>query len=73
MQQPMSSYLVALSIGKYQKKTATSAIGVPLENYIYPERISDYDATYKHHKEIFDFLELKIGVPYPKLCKCQCA
>ena len=65
MQQPMSSYLVALAIGKYEKKTAKSLTGIPLENYIYKERINDYEATYKHHKKIFDFLELEIGIPYP--------
>jgi len=65
MQQPMSSYLVALAIGKYEKKTTKSLTQIPLENYIYKERINDYEATYKHHKEIFDFLELEIGVPYP--------
>ncbi|MCB0446570.1 MAG: M1 family peptidase, partial [Gelidibacter sp.] len=33
---PMSSYLVALVIGKYNKKTETSESGIPLEYYYYP-------------------------------------
>ena len=65
MNEPMSSYLVALAIGKYDKKTSKSSSGIPLENYIYPNRLEDFDSTYKHHKQIFDFLETKIGVPYP--------
>jgi len=65
MQQPMSSYLVALAIGEYEKTTVQSLSKIPLENYIYPKRVQNYDSTYKYHKEIFDFLELEIGVPYP--------
>ncbi len=65
MQHPMSSYLVAVAIGNYAKKTSYSITEIPLENYIYPDRESDFESTYKHHKEIFDFLETEIGVPYP--------
>ncbi|WP_010177440.1 M1 family metallopeptidase [Aquimarina agarilytica] len=65
MQQPMSSYLVALAIGKYLKKEEKSASGVPLENYIYSDRITDYESTFNYHKKVFDFLETEIGIPYP--------
>lgn len=65
MQQPMSSYLVALTIGKYQKTVVKSNSAIGLENYIYPEEIDHYESTYRHHQEIFDFLEKEIGVPYP--------
>ena len=65
MQHPMSSYLVAISIGNYKKHTSFSSTEIPLENYIYPDREKDFTSTYKHHKEVFDFLELQIGVPYP--------
>ena len=37
MQNPMSSYLVALAIGKYDKKVEYSKSGIPLEMYYYPE------------------------------------
>ena len=62
---PMSSYLVALAIGKYHKETTSSLTGIQLENYIYPERIDDYEPTYRHQEQIFNFLETEIGVPYP--------
>lgn len=65
MQKPMSSYLVVLAIGAYIKKESKSDSGVILENYIYPDRLQDFESTYKNHKEIFNFLELEIGVPYP--------
>ncbi len=65
MQQPMSSYLVALAIGKYIKKEENSASGILLENYLYSDRINDYESTFKYHKKVFDFLETEIGIPYP--------
>ncbi|TPN82398.1 M1 family metallopeptidase [Aquimarina algicola] len=65
MTKPMSSYLVALVIGKYEKVVETSESGIPLELYFYPEDKDKFEATYKHSKKIFDFLEKEIGFPYP--------
>ena len=65
MQQPMSSYLVALAIGKYNKTAETSKSGIPLEMYYYPEDSLKAEPTYRYTKQIFDFLEEEIGVPYP--------
>jgi len=62
---PMSSYLVALVVGKYNKKESTSLTGIKLENYIYPERINDYEPTYRYQEQIFNFIETEIGIPYP--------
>ncbi len=65
MGKPMSSYLVALAIGKYDKKVETSASGIPLEMYYYPEDSLKAEPTYRYTKHMFDFLEQEIGVPYP--------
>ncbi len=65
MKQPMSSYLVALAIGKYQKKVEYSKSGIPLEMYYYPEDSLKVEPTYRYTKQMFDFLEGEIGVPYP--------
>ncbi|WP_405570608.1 M1 family metallopeptidase [Winogradskyella sp. Asnod2-B02-A] len=65
MKQPMSSYLAALVIGKYYKKTETSKSGVPLEYYYYPEDSLKVEPTYRYSKKMFDFLEEEIGVAYP--------
>lgn len=65
MQRPMSSYLVAFVIGKYDKVVETSANGIPLEMYYYPNDKHKFKATYKHSKEIFDFLEKEIGFSFP--------
>ena len=39
MQQPMSSYLLAIAIGKYAKEEEVSKSGIPLEMYYYPKDI----------------------------------
>ncbi len=65
MQEPMSSYLAALAIGKYNKKVEYSESGIPLEMYYYPEDSLKFEPTYRYTKQIFDFLEYEIGVAYP--------
>ena len=65
MEKPMSSYLVAMALGKYNKVTDISASGIPLEMYYYPEDSLKVEPTYRYTKEIFDFLEKEIGVAYP--------
>ena len=65
MEQPMSSYLLALAIGKYEKVVETSESGIPLEMYYYPSDKDKFESTYKHSKELFDFLEKEIGYAFP--------
>ncbi|MFD1161856.1 M1 family metallopeptidase [Hwangdonia seohaensis] len=65
MQKPMSSYLVALAIGKYDKKVQYSKSGISLEMYYYPEDSLKFEPTYRYTRQMFDFLEEEIGVPYP--------
>jgi aminopeptidase N len=65
MKQPMASYLVAFAAGDFQKKVLQSASGVPIELYYETKDTAKVEATYRHTKEIFDFLETEIGVAYP--------
>ena len=65
MCQPMSSYLLMLAIGKYDKYTAKSKSGIPLEMFLEKTEASKFETTYRHSVAIFDFLEKKIGVKYP--------
>lgn len=65
MKQPISSYLVALVSGDYTLKKQIATSGVPLEYYYYPKDSLKVASTYRHSKEIFEFLEQEIGVPYP--------
>ncbi|RYG08309.1 MAG: hypothetical protein EOO07_25855 [Chitinophagaceae bacterium] len=65
MKKPMSSYLLMLAIGKFEKQTIISASGTLIENYISPEDVSKFEPTYRYTKQIFDFFEKEIGVNYP--------
>lgn len=65
MKQPMSSYLVALAAGNYNKKTVNSSSGIALEMLYNPKDSLKVEPTYRYTKEIFDFLEEEIGVRYP--------
>lgn len=65
MQKHMSSYLLAFAIGNYNKQELVSDSGIPIENYFYPSDSLRVAPTYRYTKEIFDFLETEIGVPYP--------
>ncbi|MDT0688515.1 M1 family metallopeptidase [Salegentibacter sp. F188] len=65
MEQPMSSYLVAVAAGNYRKEEKISASGVEMLLYYEPEDSLKVEPTYRYSKEIFDFLEQEIGVDYP--------
>ncbi len=65
MEHPMSSYLVALVIGKYNKTTEVSKSGIPLEYYYYPQDSLKVEPTYRYSKRMFDFLEDEIGFAFP--------
>jgi len=65
MQNPMSSYLVAMSIGDYQREIETSDSGVELQTYLLKKDTAFFEPTYRHTKTIFHYLEQKIGVKYP--------
>ncbi|MBD3581140.1 M1 family metallopeptidase [Flavobacterium selenitireducens] len=65
MKRPMSSYLLMLAIGKFEKHELKAASGVPQHLYIEPEDTHKFEATYRYSKEIFDYLEREIQVAYP--------
>lgn len=65
MAKPVSSYLVAVAIGKYDRKQEISSGGTPLEYFYYPEDAEMLEPTYRYSKKIYDFLETEIGVAFP--------
>ena len=65
MTNPMSSYLVMLAIGHFEKQELTSKSAVPLVNYYEKSDSLVLEPTYRYSKAIFDFLETEIGIPYP--------
>lgn len=65
MNNPMSSYLIALVIGDFQSKKEVSKNGIPIHYYFEPRDTDKIEPTYRYSKRIFDFLEKEIGVPFP--------
>ncbi len=65
MQKPMSSYLLAFVIGNFKKQELKSESGITVENYYHARDSQRVEPTYRYTKEIVDFLEEVIGVPYP--------
>lgn len=65
MLQPMSSYLVGVAAGDYFHKEIESASGIPVLLYYNESDEDKVEPTYRYSKEIFEFLEKEIGVPYP--------
>ena len=65
MQKPMSSYLLMLAIGKFEKISQKSKSGISLEMYLEKKDATKFEPTYRDSKRMFDFLEKEIGVKYP--------
>ncbi|KQO21141.1 aminopeptidase [Flavobacterium sp. Leaf82] len=65
MENPMSSYLLMLAIGKYDKKEFRAKSKIPLEYYLESKDANRFEPTYRYSKRIFDFLEKETGVKYP--------
>ncbi|KAF2510614.1 M1 family metallopeptidase [Flavobacterium foetidum] len=65
MEKPMSSYLLMLAIGKFDKNELKSKSKIPLHYYFEPKDKNRFEPTYRYSKKIFDFLEKEIGVKYP--------
>lgn len=65
MKRPMSSYLLAFAAGNYLMEETESNSGVTLQFYMPLSEEEKLEPTYRHTKQIFDFLENEIGVAYP--------
>ncbi len=65
MEKPMSSYLLAFAMGDFDKNELVSNSGIPIALYYKPSDSLKVEPTYRYSKQIFDFLETEIGVPYP--------
>ncbi|KDN53815.1 M1 family metallopeptidase [Flavobacterium seoulense] len=65
MEKPMSSYLLMLAIGKFEKQAQFSKSKVPLELYFENKDQPRFEPTYRYSARIFNFLEKEIDVKYP--------
>lgn len=65
MEQPMSSYLVAVAAGDFERVEEISENGIFMHHY-FPRGMEDLvEPTYRYSKEIMFFLEKETGVKYP--------
>ena len=65
MEKPMSSYLLAFVIGKFDSIIQYAKSGVPLILYYPKGQETSAQQAYHKNVEIFNFLESEIGVPFP--------
>ncbi len=61
---PHSSYLIMLAAGAYTVLHDSSGT-VPLEYYVYPNRVADAKASFAETPAIMKFFNTRIGFPYP--------
>ena len=61
---PHSSYLIMFAAGNYTV-LHDSAGSVPLEYYVYPERLADAKASFAETPAIMKFFSSRIGIPFP--------
>ncbi|AWM15145.1 aminopeptidase [Flavobacterium sediminis] len=65
MKKPMASYLVMLAIGNFVEQTEITSSGTILEYHLDRKDSLKFEPTYRHSKQIFEFLEQEIGIKYP--------
>ena len=65
MRKAHPSYLIMLGIGEYDVLEEKSERGVPLNLWYYPDWEERVSSAYHLSKEMFDYLEREIDVPYP--------
>ena len=65
MTKPQASYLIMLGIGQYDILEKISENGTPLNLWYYPDWENRVPYTYYLSKEMFDYFEKEIDVPYP--------
>lgn len=65
MEHPQVLYLVMIGIDKYAFKDYTSSGGLRIRQYYYPDRPETVESTYQYGKEMMDWEEKELGVPFP--------
>lgn len=65
MTAPHAGYLMMLGIGDYGVREDTSAGGIPLHLYYYPDQPERVEPTYRHTGRMLHIMEEETGVPYP--------
>lgn len=58
-------YAMMIGIGRYEVQRMTSARGVDIFNYYYPDQPERAGPTYRYTDRMIDIMERRTGVPYP--------
>ncbi len=65
MENPMSSYLVAIVCGRYEVMESETKSGVDFQQFFYPSDKAQAELIYQNSINLFVALEEEIGVNYP--------
>ncbi len=65
MRHPHAGYLLMLAIDKFAVKKTTTATGVPVQFWYYPEHEDKVEYTSRHTEQMIEFLEKETGFKYP--------
>ncbi len=65
MKNPMSSYLLAIAAGNFEKEEKVAKNGISLQHFYPRGKEKLVEPTYRHTGEIMDFLETETGIDYP--------
>lgn len=65
MKKPMSSYLLAITMGHFDYVQSHSKSGVKIKNFFDPTDLDKVEPTFRYTTQIMDFYEKEIGIKYP--------
>lgn len=65
MKKPMSSYLLAITMGHFDYVQSHSKSGVEIKNFFDPTDLDKVEPTFRYTTQIMDFYEKEIGIKYP--------
>lgn len=65
MSAPHPGYTMMIGIGRYDVQRSTSAGGVEIQNYYYPDQAERVVPTYRYTAEMIDIMEQETGMEYP--------
>jgi aminopeptidase N len=64
MDKPMTTYLAAVTVGRYESQSSTSPAGVTIRNYASPDLAALVRTAYARTGEVLDYFAIVFG-PYP--------
>lgn len=72
MNQPQVLYLIMIAIDKYAYKDIISSSGLRIRQYYYGNRPETFEPTYAYSKEMMDWQEKELNMPFPWKSYANC-